>query len=135
MAITESRLKSGTLTLDALPFASQATNVTLEPDTDTEGEDLEVLSGETLEESEVYTWSLEVEAIQDFDDPAGFVKFCKDNAGQLVPFSWAPSGATGPSYTGTVKIRPVRIGGDVNARLQTPASFPVVGDVTDTYPV
>ena len=135
MAIQESRLKTGTLTLDALPFASQATNVTLEPDTDTEGEDLEVLSGETLAEEEVYSWSLEIEAIQDFDDPAGFVKFCKDNAGQLVPFVWAPTGASGPSYAGTVKVRPVSIGGDVNTRLSTSASFPVSGDVTDTYPV
>jgi hypothetical protein len=134
MTIKDHRLKSGTLTLDALAFASQATNVTLEPDTDTEGEALEVLSGETVEEEEVYTWSLEVEAVQDFDDPAGFIKFCKDNAGEVVPFTWTPTGAAGGvAYSGSVKVRPVRIGGDVNKRLSTPASFPVVGSLVDNY--
>lgn len=134
MAIRDSRNKNGTLTLDALAFASQATNVTLDPSTDEEGDGLEVLSGETIDPDEVTSWSLEIEAVQDFDDPAGFVKFCKDNAGQAVPFTWAPSGATGPTYSGSVRVRPVRIGGDVNTRLTTPASFPVIGAVTDTYP-
>lgn len=134
MAIKDHRLKAGTLTLDALPFASQATNVTLEPDTEEEGDQLEVLSGETIDPDETVTWTLEVEAVQDFDDAAGFINFCKDNAGEIVPFTWAPSGATGVTYSGSIKVRPVRIGGDVNKRLTTPASFPVVGALTDTYP-
>jgi hypothetical protein len=134
MPIVDSRNKSGTLTLDALPFQSQATNVALEPDVSEDGDSLEVLSGETIDPDEVTTWALTVEAVQDFDDPAGFVRFCKDEAGTVVPFTWAPSGVTGPEYSGSIKVRPVKIGGDVNTRLTTPASFPVVGDVTDTYP-
>jgi hypothetical protein len=135
MPIVESRNKTGTLTLDALPFQSQATNVTLEPSVDAEGDRLEVLSGDTIEPDEVESWTLNIEAVQDFDDPAGFVKFAKDNAGEIVPFTWAPTGATGPEYAGSVRVRAVRIGGDVNARLTTPAEWPVVGAVTDTYPV
>lgn len=133
MTIKDHRNKEGTLTLDALSFASQATNVTLEPDTDEDGDRLEVLSGETVEPDEVTSWELRVEAVQDFDDPAGFIRFCIDNAGEIVPFSWAPS-TDGVVYSGSVKIRPVRIGGDVAKRLTTPAAFPVIGDLTDTYP-
>lgn len=131
MAIKDHRLKTGTLTVDGIAFQSQATNVTLEPDVDEEGDQLEVLSGETEEPEEVYTWALNVTAIQDFDDPAGFVRFAKDNAGEVVPFSWRPN-ATGATFSGSVKVRPVPIGGDVNTRLDTSAEWPVVGELIDT---
>ncbi len=134
MPIVEDRLKSGTLLLDALPFATQATNVNLSPDTDEEGDPVEVLSGDTIEADDVTTWSLNITAIQDFDDQAGFVAFCLSEAGNVVPFSWKPN-AAGVEYAGTVKIRPVEIGGDVASRLTTSASFPVVTGPTPTYPV
>lgn len=133
MPIIDSRLKTGTLTVDALPFATQATNVTLSPDTSEDGDALEVLSGDTIEPDDVTTWTLSVTAIQDFDDPAGFVAFTFDNGGQIVPFVWKPN-ADGVSYAGNVKIRPVEIGGDVNARLTTAAEFPVIGTPVPTFP-
>lgn len=134
MAIKDHRLKGGTLTLDALPFASQSTNVRLVPKTDEDGESVEVLSGETIEPDDVTDWTLNVTAIQDFDDPAGFVAFALENAGQVVPFTWKPN-ATGVEYTGTVKVRPVEIGGDVNSRNTTEAEWPVTTGPTPTYPV
>jgi hypothetical protein len=131
--IIEDRLKTGTLTLDAIPFASQATNVSLDPETDEDGDRLEVLSGETLEPDEVTSWTLHIEAVQDFDDPAGFVRFCFENAGQVVPYSWKPN-AAGATWTGTVKVRPVQVGGDVNARLSTEADLPCQETPTVTDP-
>lgn len=133
MPIVEDRLKAGTLTLDALPFATQATNVNLSPDTDEEGDPLEVLSGDTIEPDDVTTWTLNITAIQDFDDAAGFVRFCLANAGDVVPFSWKPN-AAGVTFAGDVKIRPVEIGGDVNTRLTTSATFPLIGEPTPTDP-
>lgn len=129
MPITDSRLKGGTLTLDAVSFASQATNVRLTPATDESGEPLEVLSGETVTADDETTWALVIDAVQDFDNPAGFVNFSFDNAGQLVPYSWQPN-PTGPTYSGTVKVRPVEIGGDVNARLSTSAEWPTTAKPT-----
>jgi len=131
--IIEDRLKTGTLTLDAVSFASQATNVSLDPETDEDGDRLEVLSGETLEPDEVTSWTLHIEAVQDFDDPAGFVRFCFENAGQVVPYSWKPN-AAGSTWTGTIKVRPVQVGGDVNARLSTEADFPCQETPTVTDP-
>lgn len=135
MAVTDSRNKGGTLTLDATEFAKQMTAVTLTPATEQDGDDLETLDGSTILAPEDTTWTLDLGGIQDFTDPAGFVEFSRANAGEEVAFSWAPNGATGPSYAGTVKVRPVPIGGEVATRLTTTASWPVVGDPAVTYPV
>lgn len=133
--IEESRQKGGTLTLDAQPFAKQMTDVTLTPAVRTEGEALETLSGDTLSPDEVTDWVLDMGAIQDFLDPAGFVAFANANAGDEVAFEWKPNAAaTSPTYTGTVKVRAVAIGGAVNARLSNSTSWPVTGQPTTTYP-
>lgn len=129
--ITESKLKTGTLTLDALPFAAQATNVRLTPSVDEQGDPIETLSGDQKGADEVTTWALTIEAIQDFDDPTGFVKFCFDNAGQSVPFSWKAS-ATSPTWSGDLTVRAVEFGGTVNTRNSTEAEFPVIGTPTWT---
>lgn len=131
MPITESKLKSGTLTIEGNSFATQATNVTLTPDVDEQGDALEVLSGDTLSPDERTMWALGIEAVQDFTNPAGFVEYCRQNAGDVVAFSWKPAPAAA-TYSGTVKVRAVEIGGDVNARLTTSAEFPVIGGLTVT---
>lgn len=132
--ITDSRNKTGVLTIDALPFATQATNVRLVPKTDEQGDPLEVLSGDTITAEDETTWTLDVRAVQDFDDAAGFVNFALQNAGEIVPYSWKPN-VDAPTYTGNVRVRPVEIGGDVNKRLTTDASWPCQETPTVAYPV
>lgn len=130
MPITESRLKSGTLTLDAVPFATQATSVRLVPSTDEVGDPIEVLSGDETGTDDETTWALVITAIQDFDDVDGFVRFALDNANTKVPFIWRPNNTSTNQFTGTVKVRPVEIGGDVNRRLTTDAEWPLDGAPT-----
>lgn len=132
-AIEDSRQRGGTLTLDGHEFAKQMTSVTLTPSTDTEGEPLETLSGATIGEDEVTSWQLDLGAVQDFTDPTGFVEFSRANAGEVVAFTWKPAGPTGPSYTGTVKVRAVPIGGNVAERLTTTGGWPVEGDPAVDY--
>jgi len=134
MPITESRLRLGTLTLGGTSFATQATNVRLVPSTEEDGDALEVLSGDEILPDDVTTWALAITAVQDFDDPAGFVNYAMQNAGDVVAFVWAPN-PPGVSYAGNVKVRPVEIGGDVNARLTTEAEWPIQGEPIPTYPV
>lgn len=131
--IEESRLKSGTLTIDAVSYATQATNVRLSPKTDEQGDALEVLSGDTINPEDETTWTLDIRAVQDFDDPAGFVNNALQNAGEVVAYSWKPN-AGSPTYAGTVRVRPVEIGGDVNKRLTTDASWPCQQTPVATYP-
>lgn len=133
--IEDSRLKGGTLTLDAQPFGKQMTSVQLEPTVRTEGEAIETLTGDTLSPEEVTDWVLNLGAIQDFIDPAGFIAFANANAGDEVAFSWKPNASEdSPTYTGTVKVRPVAVGGDVNARLSNSTAWAVTGQPTTTYP-
>ena len=135
MPIIESRLRLGTLTLGGTAFATQATNVRLVPSTEEDGDPLETLSGDEILPDEQTSWALAITAVQDFDEATGFVNYAMQNAGDVVAFVWAPTGATGPSYAGNVKVRPVEIGGDVNARLTTEAEWPIEGVPTPTYPV
>lgn len=130
----ESRLKSGTLTLGGVAFATQATNVSIKPDYDEQGDQLEVLSGDVLTPDEVGTYSLNITAIQDFDEPDGFVAFSWNNELEVVPYVWEPSGATGPSYSGQVKVKAVEVGGDVNKRLDTQVEWPCEGRPVVVYP-
>lgn len=133
MPITESRLKAGLLTIDGQQFATQATNVRLVPRTDDRGDTLEVLSGDTITPDEQTSWSLVIVAVQDFDEPAGFLNYALANAGEVVAYTWRPS-AAGVSYAGTVKVRPLEIGGDVNARLTSDAEWACQQAPTPTYP-
>lgn len=134
-AIEDSRLKGGTLTIDGHQFAKQMTSVSLEPSEADEGEAIETLSGATIDADEVTSWVLNLGAVQDFDDPAGFVEFARANKGELVAFTWKPNSTEdSPSYAGTVRVRAVTIGGDVATRLTATKGWPVIGEPAVTYP-
>ena len=133
MPIEDSRLKTGTLTLDALPFAVQATSVALVPSTDEEGDAVETLSGDEILPDDVTTWTLNITAIQDFENSAGFLEFLRANAGDVVTFNWKPTAAAVPNWSGSVKIRPTTIGGEVNSRLTSEVELPVQGDIVADY--
>lgn len=130
--IRESKLKTGTLTftVDAAPvdFACQATNVRIIPKHDEDGDTLETLCGDQIGAEETRTDSLAITAIQDFDDPAGFQSFSWENDRTTVPFTWTPN-ADGPSWSGSVRVRALEVGGDVNKRLTVDAEWPCLGDV------
>lgn len=137
MPVTTSKLKSGTLTIDGVAFATQATNVRIVPPEQPSGDDTsEVLSGDPLPaESSDASWKLAITAVQDFEDVAGFVNFTWVNEGEAVPFTWAPRGATGPSFAGTVTVWPVELGGDVAKRLTSDAEWKLDAKPVRTEPV
>lgn len=135
MPIVESRLKTGTLTIESLEFNGQATGVSLVPSTAEDGDRVEVLSGDTILPDEVTTWALQWTGIQDFDDEEGWVNYALENAGEVVAATFVPdSNVTGVSYAMTVKVRPVQIGGDVNVRLTSDAEWPLQTGPTASYP-
>jgi hypothetical protein len=135
MPIVESRLKTGVLTIDSVAFAGQATNVALVPNIAEDGDRLEVLSGDVILPDEVTTWALEFTGIQDFDDEDGWINFSLTSAGDVVPVVFTPDDTvTGVEYAMTVKVRPVTIGGGVNVRLTSDASWPLQTGPTPSYP-
>ena len=123
MAVTESRVKTGTLTLDTVAFATQVTNIRITPGNSAE-DPIEVLSGDTLGGGSSNEDVLNITAIQDFADAAGFVAFAWANRGTIVPFTWKPS-ATAAEWTGSVEVQAIEVGGDVNTRLTSDAEWKI----------
>lgn len=136
MTITESRLKTGVLTFGETPtptdFSCQPTNVRLTPNYEDDGDDTETLCGDMIPAGKKETWVLAGTSIQDFDDPAGFIQYCFDNRMTTVAFSWQPNTTGAPTYSGSVVVVALEIGGDVNTRLTTDFEFDVSGELVVT---
>ena len=132
--ITESRLKEGTLTLGTTPgtsFACQATNVHVTPSYDDDGDPVETLCGDSIPAGKKESWVIAGTSIQDFDDAAGFLTYCYENAMTTVPFSWQPN-VNAPTWAGDCVVVALEEGGDVNSRLTTDWEFDCVGRPTRT---
>lgn len=128
MTIKESKLKNGTLSFGGatpIDFACQATNVRLTPSFD-EGDVTETLCGDSITGDIKTTWVLAGTSIQDFDDPAGFQMYAFSLNGENVPFTWKPN-TTGGTWSGTVRVKALEIGGDVNTRLTTDFEWSISG--------
>lgn len=137
MTIVESRLKEGVLTLGsgvppANSFACQATNVHVTPSYDDDGDAVETLCGDEIPAGKKESWVLAGTSIQDFDDPAGFLTFCYENAMTTVAFTWQANAVDAPTWAGDCVIVALEEGGDVNSRLTTDWEFDVVGRPTRT---
>jgi hypothetical protein len=140
--ITESRLKSGLLTLGGddlgvggVEFSCQASNVHVTPSYNDDGDQLETLCGDVIPPGKKESWVLAGTSIQDFDDPLGFLTYCFDNRMTTVPFVWQPNLTAAPKWSGQVVIVALEEGGDVNTRLTTDWEFDVSGVPVRAYEV
>ena len=83
MAVTESKLKDGLLTLGTTPgteFGCQVTNARINTSYATDGDAVETLCGDQIPAGQkLDTRSLAGTVIQDFDDPEGFISYTWDN--------------------------------------------------------
>jgi hypothetical protein len=131
MPTTDSRQGPGTLMLGTAEFGTQAAAVKLTPDVKSEDGTPTLATPEPAPTTTI-GWALNVDAIQDFEDPAGFVNYLMDNALDEQPFTWTPNTADGTSYAGTVQIVPIEIGGDVAVQVVTSVELPLVGEPTRT---
>jgi len=135
MPLVDSRLGVGTLTFDTQDVSFQASNVRLVPDT-AEDDGTPTLADPTPPPLATITWSLEGTVIQDFTaGAASFVNYLMDHALEEEAFEFVPNTADGPTYAGTVQLRPVEVGGDAGVQVTTDFSMPIVGVITRTDPV
>lgn len=131
MALVDSRLGPGTLTLGTTEYGAQASNVRLVPNhTETDG--TPTLADPEPAATLKTKWTLQGSAVQDWESPTGFVEYCRDNNGSTVPFDWEPNTAAGVAFTGTCTIKAVEIGGDAGVQLSTDFEFAVVTGPTRT---
>jgi len=134
MATTDSRQGPGTLKLgDTAPnmieVSPQASAVELTPTVNSTDGTPTLETPEPAPETSI-AWHLKISAIQDFEDPTGFVNFLMDHALAELAFAWEPVTGASPKYAGTVQIVPIAIGGDVGVQTVTDVELPVVGQPT-----
>lgn len=130
----ESKLHDGRLLLGGTEFACQASNVTLTPSYDDEGDPLDMLCGNQLAASTVVSWVLKITAVQDFTDPDGLLRYLRTHLLETVPFVWQAS-PEAETATGSLQARLADWGGDVKKRLTSELEMPVVGAIDWTDPV
>jgi hypothetical protein len=136
MTITQSRVRKGTLTFgETTPkdFSCAPTNVRVTPNYDDDGDEIETLCGDKLPPGKKETWVLAGTAVQDFDDPVGFLSYCFDNRMTTVAFTWNPNVEGAPVWSGSVVVLALEEGGDVNTALTTDFEFDISGDIVREY--
>ena len=134
MATNADRLGPGRLTFgktgSPTEFGSQVTKAALEPESE-DGEILTVLDGTEIVDGDTDSYNLTGEFFQDYTTGmTSLIVWCKTNANTEMPFEFVPSTAGKLGVRGTVRIKPVKVGGDVKARNTTEFSFRGVGDYT-----
>jgi hypothetical protein len=60
-----------------------------------------VLTGDVVQASATYSWSITGTIVLDWEDPLGAFYWVHTNQGTEQPFEFSPVGATGPTITGT----------------------------------
>jgi hypothetical protein len=134
MPFTDTRLGPGTLLLGTAPgeeFGFQVSNIRLVPAVDSTDGTPTLAVPDPAPESTT-TYSLDGSAINDFAVPGGLQRYCFDNDGDTVDFSFTSSTVDGTTLAGQVQIHAFEMGGDVGTQLVTDFSWPVVGKPTFT---
>jgi hypothetical protein len=123
------KIKDGTFTVGvgATAYAQQVREASVVPSENvTEEEDIEVLSGDTVEgEDEVtHDYVLNAKILQDLS-AGGFVDWSWTNKGTWQPFTLQPRGTIARAVTGEVRVVPITVGGAVKARAESDLSWQV----------
>lgn len=127
--VVESKLRQGHLKLGPtgtqVEFSCQANNVTITSSYSEDGDPLEMLCGVTLPAATTVQKALKVTAVQDFDDPAGFMRYLRGHELETIEFEWQANPAA-EIASGTLQARLGDWGGDVGKRLTTELELPIV---------
>jgi hypothetical protein len=140
--ITDSRLLNGTLefgaTATVMTFECQVTNAVVEQEDGDTDDTVTTLCGDTVGGgSAPGPWHITGTVIQDFDAAAAtnITKWSYDNRGTEQAFTFTPNDTAGvPTITGTVFVKFLGIGGDVNARLTRDFDWGIDGEPVFTWP-
>lgn len=131
--VNPSRLRNGLLLFGAggdggyaYDFSCTQTAVKLAPSFSTVGTDVTTICGRKITATRRTSWELQGDALSDFGDPDGFIRFAWQNAGVSMAFRWLPAPLTA-AWEGLVTVRPIEIGGSVGKRLTASWAWPIQG--------
>ena len=130
MPVTDSRVKTGVLTVDGSDFSCQPTSAAITPSNTAGGggTELEVLCGDKLTDAgsaEDFTATLDLTAVADWSNAAGLIALSWNKNGQTVDFEWQPTNQASDKWTGKVKVTAIQVGGTVGERLQPTISWDI----------
>src|SRR5262245_40434597 len=130
MPIKSYKLK-GTLTLGATPLdvSCQVTSCSVNPTENVDTEDaIHVLCGDVLPASDTvdYSYTLSGTVLQDLST-GGVVDYTWTHAGEEVAFEFVPDDTAADTITGTTRVIPLTIGGDVPSRPTSDFEWAIIG--------
>jgi hypothetical protein len=144
MPVIEAKVRQGTLTLgetgSEFAFSCQVTNIRINSSYSDDGDSLETLCGDTIPPGrKLDTRSLAGTFVQDWlDEALSVTEYLWEHDLEVLPFEYVPNTVDGgPTLTGDcrVEVPGESFGGDVNTRITSDFEFPIVGEVTRTWPV
>lgn len=112
-----------------LEISCQVTQAVVSWDVDAE-DDTPLLCGEVEAGDETFTATLSATLFQDLgvDAAESIVAYSWANRGAVVPIVFIPSTAAGKQVTGSVKLRPVDVGGEAKTKATSDVEWPFVGE-------
>lgn len=115
MSVTVTKLGPGSLkfgeTASAEEFATHVTKVEIDP-AEGDGDKITVLSGDVYVEDGDFEGTISGEFYQEYGLDS-LVNWTWTNHGKTMPFTFTPTTDAGLTYTGEVKVKAVKVGGDV----------------------
>lgn len=130
MAVNTITVGPGKLTIgassDLTTFEGQVTSCRLVPSVD-QGDNIAVLSGESVAGDRTESWSLEGTLLQDFGSTGSRTEWLFNNRGETHVFEFEPSTAAGKKFTGSLVVEAIEVGGDVNTKPTSDFNFKVIG--------
>jgi hypothetical protein len=130
MAVNTITMGPGSLTIGAaaalVNFSGQVTACRLVPSVD-QGDNIAVLSGESVAGDRTESFTLEGTLLQDFGTTISTTEKLFSMRGQTHVFEFIPATAKGKKITGSLVVEAVEIGGDVNTKPTSDFTFVLVG--------
>lgn len=130
MPFQDDRLGPGTLTIGTVPveYGFQVSALTLTPSVN-ENAGTPTLAVPAPAPEVTTDYTLDGDAINDFQAVTGLQRYAYDHDGETVAFVWTPKSdaPTPATCTGEVQMRAFPMGGKVGEQLVTSFSWPTVG--------
>lgn len=109
-----------------LEISCQMTSGTVQWSTDAE-DDVPLLCGDVAPGDESFTAVFSGNLFQDLSE-GGIVEFSWDHKGEVLPVEFVPSTAAGRRVIGSIKMRPIDVGGEAKTKPRSDVEWPFVGE-------
>lgn len=110
----------------SLEISCQMTSGTVAWSTDAE-DDVPLLCGDVAPGDESFTAVFSGNLFQDLSED-GIVEYSWTNKGVVLPVEYVPATAAGRRIVGSIKMRPIDVGGDAKTKPRSDIEWPFVGE-------